>query len=78
MKFLLSEYSNFVKQLLEDGYECLPFSAPEARRTTGKNLLLRHDIDIDPTAALPMAKFRGKVTAFGLIKICLLVDDSTS
>jgi hypothetical protein len=63
MKFLLSEYSNFVKQLLEDGYECLPFSAPEARRTTGKNLLLRHDIDIDPTAALPMAEVERAVGA---------------
>lgn len=56
MKFLLSEYSSFLKQLLDDGYKCLPFSAPEARQTSGKNLLLRHDIDIDPSAALPMAE----------------------
>jgi hypothetical protein len=56
MKFLLSEYSSFLKQLLDDGYKCLPFSAPEARQTSGKNLLLRHDIDIDPSAAIPMAE----------------------
>lgn len=56
MQFLLSEYSGFLRQLLNDGYKCLPFSAPEARQTSGKNLLLRHDIDIDPTAALPMAE----------------------
>jgi hypothetical protein len=56
MKFLISEYSSFLKQLLDDGYKCLPFSAPEARQTSGKNLLLRHDIDIDPSAAIPMAE----------------------
>jgi hypothetical protein len=63
MKFLLNEYSGFIKQLLDDGYKCLPFSAPEARHTTGKNLLLRHDIDIDPTAAIPMAEAERSVGA---------------
>lgn len=63
MKFLLSEYASFLKQLMEDGYNCLPFSAPEARQTTGKNLLLRHDIDIDPTAALPMAEVENSIGA---------------
>lgn len=63
MQFLLSEYSTFIKQLLNDGYECLPFSSPEARQISGKNLLLRHDIDIDPTAALPMAEAERSVGA---------------
>lgn len=63
MKFLLSEYSSFLTQLLDDGYMCLPFSAPQARETSGKHLLLRHDIDIDPTAAIPMAESEHSVGA---------------
>jgi hypothetical protein len=63
MKFLLSEYSSFLRQLLDEGYECLPFSSPKARKTVGANLLLRHDIDIDPTAALPMAEVERSVGA---------------
>ena len=63
MKFLLSEYKNFVGQLTADGYSCLPFSSPAARNTVGKNLLLRHDIDFDPSAALEMAKAENSVGA---------------
>lgn len=63
MKFLLSEYTDFLSNLLNSGYRCLPFSSPESRNTTGKNLLLRHDIDLDPVAALPMASAENSVGA---------------
>ena len=63
MKFLLSDYTGFLQKLLDDGYECLPFSDPSARNTSGRHLLLRHDIDIDPTAALPMAESENSMGA---------------
>jgi hypothetical protein len=63
MKFLLSEYKSFVGQLIAEGYACLPFSSPAARDLSGKHLLLRHDIDIDPSAALEMAKAEKSVGA---------------
>ena len=63
MKFLLSEYTSFVGQLIDDGYTCLPFSSPLAREVSGKHLLLRHDIDIDPSAALEMANAEKSVGA---------------
>lgn len=55
MKFLLNEYAEFVSSILSQGYTCRSFADPESRDTSARNLLLRHDLDIDPTAALPMA-----------------------
>jgi hypothetical protein len=63
MKFLLSEYKTFIGRLITDGYTCLPFSSPAARDIDGKHLLLRHDIDIDPFAALEMALAENSVGA---------------
>ncbi len=63
MKFLLSEYQSFLGQLMSDGYKCLSFSSPEARSIDGKNLLLRHDIDVDPSAAIEMARTENSVGA---------------
>lgn len=63
MKFQLSEYSNFLSQMLDDGYICMPFSDPRAKSTTGRHLLLRHDVDIDPCAATAMAMAEDSVGA---------------
>ena len=63
MQFKLSEYANFVSGLLTDGYSCLPFSSEKARDLDQKHLLLRHDVDIDPVAALPMAHEEHRIGA---------------
>lgn len=63
MKFLLSEYSAFVGSILNQGYKCLSFSDPRARDISARHLLLRHDLDIDPKAALPMARAEAEVGA---------------
>lgn len=52
-----------MRQLLDENYVCLPFSDPRAKRTAGRHLLLRHDIDIDPGAAIPMAIAENSVGA---------------
>jgi len=63
VNFLLSEYGDFLAGLIAQGYQCLSFADPAAPSTTGKNLLLRHDIDIDPVMAIPMAKREHEVGA---------------
>ena len=63
MNFLLRDYSVFVAGLLGNGYECLSFADARADETAGKHLLLRHDIDIDPVAALPMARTEANIGA---------------
>jgi hypothetical protein len=63
VEFKLNSYVNFVAELLESGYECLPFSSPKARSLTGKNLLLRHDVDMDPSVAVIMAAAEARVGA---------------
>lgn len=63
MEFKLSSYTRFVAGLLDFGYRCLPFSSPHARSLTGKNLLLRHDVDMDPSVAVTMAAAERSVGA---------------
>jgi len=63
VNFLLSEYGDFLAGLIAQGYQCLSFADPAATATSGKNLLLRHDIDIDPVMAIPMARREHEVGA---------------
>ena len=63
VEFRLKDYGDYLKQLLDDGYECLSFADPRAREISGKHLLLRHDIDIDPEMAVPMARREAEVGA---------------
>lgn len=63
MEFKLSRYTIFLQNLLDSGYTCLPFSDPNAKSLTGKHLLLRHDVDMDPSVAATMAVEEAKVGA---------------
>ena len=63
MKFVISDYASFVQSILKSDYTCRSFADPLSRDISGRNLLLRHDLDIDPSAALPMAKAEADVGA---------------
>ena len=63
MRFELDEYQGFVKKLMDSGYRTISFADPGARDTSAPNLLLRHDIDMDPAAALPMAEAENAIGA---------------
>lgn len=63
MDFTYSNYTNFVRALIDKGYSCLPFSSSDARRLDKSHLLLRHDVDMDPEAAVPMAIEENRIGA---------------
>jgi hypothetical protein len=63
MNFVISDYTTFVQSILDSGYTCRSFSDPLSRDISSRNLLLRHDLDIDPIAALPMARAEAEVGA---------------
>lgn len=63
MRFHLEDYRRFVSGLVSSGYGTLSFADPAARSLVDRNLLLRHDIDMDPSAALRMAETEHSVGA---------------
>jgi len=53
MQFLYEDYRNIIKKLFENGYT--PIGYNEAN-TYGKEVILRHDVDVSPEKALELAK----------------------
>ncbi len=71
MNFVLSEYTDFIRAAMLDGYVCKSFGDPEARNVNAKHLLLRHDVDMDPTIALNMAHAEAEIGAKSTFYILL-------
>lgn len=63
MQFSLDNYGDFVLELLAGGYACRSFKNVEAAASGGRQLFLRHDVDMDPCAALPMARLEAGIGA---------------
>ena len=55
----LAGYRTILTEFLEAGYQVVSFTEPVP--TTGPALILRHDLDVDPALALPMAEVEADV-----------------
>jgi len=55
----LAGYRTILTEFLEAGYEMVSFTDPTT--TSGPALILRHDLDVDPALALPMAEVEAEL-----------------
>ena len=53
MRFVLSDYAKMLETLLKAGYEFIPFNC---KKRPNRFIWLRHDIEVDPSYSLPLAK----------------------